>query len=367
MNDERYAPMIPQELIEETAQKQIDEWLTYPFVKRFVILPDVHAGYHMPIGGAALLDKGIISPSAVGYDIGCGMCCAVTDIDADTVYPEREPIFREITSRIPTGFDFRKKGLDYKEFRSASGDRKLDKKVKERLYVQLGTLGGGNHFIELGPDRDNKLCITIHSGSRNPGHSIGGYYMKLSKDEDTELPTGFLNLNRDTGRAYRQDMDFILQYALDNRLMMIETVKEILGITDRNIKTFINENHNHAETRGDGVLHRKGATPAEKGQLGVIPGNMRDGVYITEGLGNEEFLSSASHGAGRIMGRKEAKKKLSLDRFKKHMEGIVSFADRARLDESPDAYKDIAEVLSYQEGIVIKTINSVRPFLNIKG
>ncbi len=128
----------------------------------------------------------------------------------------------------------------------------------------------------------------------------------------------------------------------------------------------INENHNHAVVTDEGVLHRKGATPAELDQPGIIPANMKDGVYITRGLGNREYLSSASHGCGRRMGRNQAKKQLDLDNFRRQMKDVVSIADRSTLDEAPDAYKSIEEVLAMQEGIVIDVTDFVRPLINIK-
>ncbi|MGE4497870.1 MAG: RtcB family protein [Deferribacterales bacterium] len=365
--DNRLELLIPAEEIDGGAMSQILNFLKYPFVRKLAVMPDVHQGYHLPIGGVVLLDKGIISPSAVGYDIGCGMCCIITDIPAQEIKPHSEKIFREITARIPSGFEAHRHAGEYEKFRSASSDKELEKQVNEKLFHQLGTLGSGNHFIEIGEDMNRMLSLTLHSGSRNPGHSVGGYYMRLSKTEDKSLPEGFLDLTRDTGRAYLADMRFMLEYALANRLAMLETVKKILGIGRKNVKLFINENHNHAEIRGDGVLHRKGATPAEKGQAGVIPANMRDGVFITEGLGNERFLSSASHGAGRVLGRKEASKRLSLDRFVSDMKGITAFTDKARLEEAPQAYKNINRVMELQEGVVIRTLNRAKPFINVKG
>ena len=151
---------------------------------------------------------------------------------------------------------------------------------------------------------------------------------------------------------------------------MLRTVLALMNFGEQDISRImtgmINENHNHAAVTTDGVLHRKGATPADLGQLGIIPANMRDGVYITRGLGNQEYLSSASHGCGRRMGRKEAKRSLDLEEFKGQMAGIVSTSDKTTLDEAPGAYKDITSVIAYQEGIVIEVIDFVKPLINIK-
>ena len=193
--------------------------------------------------------------------------------------------------------------------------------------------------------------------------------MFLANNEDKTVPNGFLSMSHELGQAYLQDLLFCQQYALDNRKTMMKMVIEILGESWKELgPKMINENHNHAIPLEDGtVLHRKGATPADIGQLGVIPGNMRDGVYITEGLGNEEYLSSTSHGAGRKYGRNAAKKNLDLERFKKQMKGIIAKVDKNVLDEAPDAYKKLADVIERQEGIVMRTIDYVKPFINIKG
>jgi tRNA-splicing ligase RtcB len=266
------------------------------------------------------------------------------------------------------GFDSRRTPLDYKAFKSASGEKKLDKKVAGKLFTQLGTLGGGNHFIELGETMDGSLAVTVHSGSRNMGHSIASHHMHMAKVKDTDLPQGFLHLRGKYGREYLADMDFALDYALENRKLMMLAVLDVLGQPNALMGRMINENHNHAVVERDGsVLHRKGATPAEKGQFGVIPGNMRDGVYVTRGLGNREYLCSASHGAGRVMSRKAAKKKYSLKEFREAMAGITARVEPATMDEAPFAYKNLDEVIAMQEGIVIEVVDRTRPVINVKG
>jgi tRNA-splicing ligase RtcB len=262
--------------------------------------------------------------------------------------------------------------FDHKEYKSSCDDKNLDKKVNGRIWKQLGTLGGGNHFIELGKDQNDKFCVTIHSGSRNPGHTIAGYYMKKTRLIDKDLPKGFFHLNSEWGEMYLKDMSFMLEYALANRRHMIISILETVGFnfSEQNElqNNMINENHNHAIVQKDNkVLHRKGATSSLKGQLGVIPGNMRDGVYVVSGLENEKYLNSSSHGAGRKGSRTWAKKHLSLDKFEKDMEGIVAKVQKNTLDECPDAYKDINYVIKAQDGIVIDVINHIKPIINIKG
>ncbi len=303
----------------------------------------------------------------------CGMCCVVTDTPANTFNRrKREKIFNEIYKVVPVGLGIgRKYPLPYDEFKSASGNKDLNKKVNSKLYIQLSSLGSGNHFIELGENEDGFIVATIHSGSRNIGHSIAQYYMNKSKIEDKDLPNGFFRLDSDMGKAYKEDLDFALNYALYNRMFMMTDVLKVLGYKGLQIEDFlhgvINENHNHAIVRDDGVLHRKGATPAEKGTLGVIPGTMKSGVYITKGLGNEEFLCSASHGAGRKMSRTKAKKMIKLSDHKHWMEGIIAKVDKSTIDESHGAYKNLKKVIKAQEGIVIDVVDYVKPFINVKG
>lgn len=368
---EKLKLLLPMEEIEQGAQQQIYALLGHDFVKKLAIMPDVHMGYLMPIGGVGLFDN-VISPYAVGYDIGCGMCNIVTDTPYEDVSPQREIYYQDITRKIPLGFNGHsargKRQNNYKEFASAIGDAELDEKVNNKLNEQLGTLGSGNHFIEIGKSREGFLAITIHSGSRNIGHSIATAYIALAKENDTDLPKDFLHLNSALGQAYLKDMNFALEYALANRLHMMARILDIFNLSASLIKDVVNENHNHAEVlEGGMVLHRKGATPALKGQIGIIPGSMKTGVYITKGLGNEEFLSSASHGAGRKMSRKKAKEKLDLDVFEEEMKGIMAPVHRGTLDEAPGAYKDLHYVIGLQEGKVIDVIDHIKPKIVVKG
>lgn len=370
-NLEKLRTLIPMEEIEQSAQQQIYKNLELDFLKILAIMPDVHMGYTLPIGGVALLDN-VISPEYVGYDIGCGISNVVTDTPASMYHKkDKEEIFKKLYEIIPVGRTTRNTSLSYDKFKSAYGDKELNDRVNDRLYIQLGTLGGGNHFIEIGENKEGNICITIHSGSRNPGHSVATFYMRAAKEFDKDLPNGFLHLDGELGQAYLQDLNFMLQYALDNRkLMMIDTLK-ILGfapfIIEMCIKDMINENHNHAVVRYDGVLHRKGATPAEKDVLGVIPGTMKSGVYITKGLGNEEYLCSASHGAGRKFSRTKAKAKINLKDHEHWMKGIVAKVTKSTIDESHGAYKNLKNVIKAQEGIVIDVVDYIKPLINVKG
>jgi len=371
--DKRLRMLIPITDLEWSAQNQIYEALNLEFLLILAVMPDCHTGYSLPIGGVALLDS-VISPAYVGYDIGCGMCFVLTGIKASEFFKRSKrkiQMFESIYDIIPVGFNSRDKSLDYKKFPNASGWQELADKVNDKLYIQLGTLGGGNHFIEIGENIEGYVTITVHSGSRNIGHSIASYYMKLSNIVDVHFPKGFLDLKSECGQQYLQDMNFALDYALENRKIMMENVLKLFGYNNKEIneliRNMVNENHNHAIVDKNEVLHRKGATPAEIGQIGIIPGSMKTGVYVTEGLGNPHYLCSASHGAGRKMSRKQAKEKVTMERFKSQMDGIVAKVTHETKDEAPDAYKDLHNVIKEQEGIVIKTIDYAKPLINVKG
>lgn len=377
LNNNKLVSLIPLSELEDEAISQIENCLQKPFLIKLAVMPDCHAGYDLPIGGVALLD-GVISPSYVGFDIGCGVSHYHLDRRASSITKkEYEDIYREIKEKIPHGEGKERvhsADIGYTFPNASNGPKEYVDRIREKLDFQCGTLGGGNHFLELGESTETgNLCVTIHSGSRNPGHTVCTHYMKLAKEINTGLPDGFLKLNSDLGQAYLIDMVYMLEFALDNRKRMMRDVLLILNcgsIEERlnNPIDFINLNHNHAVVNHDGtVLHRKGATPAGARQLGIIPGNMRDGVAITEGLGNQEYLLSASHGAGRKMSRSKAFQNLDLEKFKEEMNGIISSTDVNILDESPSAYKDFDHVLSLQEGKVINIIDRVKPIINIKG
>lgn len=354
MQNDKLKLTIPWNEIESGAQDQINVALELPFLKTLAIMPDVHQGYSLPIGGVALLD-GMISPAFVGVDIGCGMCAMITDIEYGILDPNS--VRADIEKRIPVGFNQRNENLEYANFKCQLMDRGLVQKINAKIKNQLGTLGGGNHFIEIGSTRKGYVAVVIHSGSRGAG--------KLTADFFTGMDEQFHAIDSEIGSEYFKAMTFMTQYALDNRMAMMEEVADALGIVAASTQ-LINENHNFASIETDGILHRKGATPAELGQLGVIPGNMRDGTYITKGLGNEEFLCCASHGAGRRMSRGAARRSLDQTEFESQMVG-VSCETKKRIDESPGAYKDIDEVIKAQDGILIDVVDHITPKIVVKG
>lgn len=373
---DKLALTVPAEEIEPKAMEQIEAALKMTYLKRLAIMPDVHAGYDLPIGGVALLD-GHIWPGAVGYDIGCGMCHVNTGREMNDLLPDvlyfgtpadhdksaLKRIQVRLNKMVPVGhFERQRSTTKFDKFPNASRYGVVADAVRYKASMQLGTLGGGNHFIEIGVNKDGIVGVTIHSGSRRPGWLIGDFYMRMT---DGPVP-----LSSKMGQAYVKDMKWALDFALANRAHMMRCCLQAMGLgkdADKLMETMVNENHNHAEVTKSGVLHRKGATPAKEGQLGIIPANMKDGVWITRGLGNTEFLSSASHGAGRAMSRKDARKLLDVDEFANQMEGIVSPVLGSLLDEAPGAYKDIHSVIAAQDGILVDVVDHFKPVFVMKG
>lgn len=391
------------EILEPEALEQFNTAMSLPCNIAGALMPDAHTGYTLPIGAVIKSDK-IIFPAYVGYDIGCGMCAVKLDITLDAL--DLHAIKEAILQNIPIGHHKQKEAQSYDDLPHCSDFAKtvLDSVGK----YQLGTLGGGNHFIELGVGSDKKVWIVIHSGSRGFGKIVAEHYMKLActKSIDTKklendfevrntnfkehnpqkfeeakekfiekelekyLKTnleghyGFM-IDSNEGLEYIKDMNCALEFALKNRKMMIGKIKEILGNPKELL--FINKNHNHAIIDGNGfVLHRKGATGAQLGEYGVIPGNMKDGSFVVVGKGCEEALCSSSHGAGRVLSRTQAKKTLSLDEFHNDMVNIVTNHNDETIDEAPKAYKNIYEVMELQKDLV-DVLEHIRPILNIKG
>ena len=396
------------EVLEDSALKQFNEAMALDCNVQGALMPDAHTGYTLPIG-AVVKSKDMVFPAYVGYDIGCGMCAVKLDITKEDI--DLEKLKEHILSTIPIGSCRHNTPIKLNQDISKVSNV-LASHIKPTAEYQVGTLGGGNHFIEVGESEiDNKLWIVIHSGSRGLGHEVASHYMDLALFEsiNTEYlkgefakgkevfkeknPSGYrtaedkyvqtqlkkqvknkeghynFDINSELGKQYLIDMEFCLQYALDNRKTMIARIYEGIfaqKVCKMDMEHFINRNHNHAELKDGYVIHRKGATHAENGMMGVIPGNMKDGSFIVRGLGNKDSMCSSSHGAGRVLSRSQAKKTLNVDEFKKETDKIVNNHSIDTIDESPKAYKDIFEVMKLQEDLV-EVIDRCIPILNIKG
>ena len=361
------------EVLESGAIDQFVNCMSLPDVVQGALMPDAHTGYVMPIG-AVVATKGTIYPSFVGYDIGCGMSATKLNIGGDVLRAYAKQIYTAIQGEVPVGFS---KNTNEQITEAATWQGTLDVKHSEMIKdfvgygpMCLGTLGGGNHFIEIGEDEAGMGWIIIHSGSRSVGQKIAEHYMKIAADGGKAEEAHALGTNTIEGVRYIADMEYGLQFALKNRqLMTHRVIRAISGVIGRRVisSEFINRNHNHAELRDGRWIHRKGATHAEEGMMGVIPGNMRDGCFIVRGLGNPDSLYSSSHGAGRVLSRRKAKEQITLEQFEESMKGVwAATVGQGTIDESPFAYKDIFKVMELQEDLV-DIVHYVKPIINVKG
>jgi tRNA-splicing ligase RtcB len=376
--------------MEEGALEQAKNLANLPFAfKHIAIMPDTHQGFGMPIGGV-LATKDVIIPNAVGVDIGCGMCAvktSLTEIDKETL----KKIMGEIRKVIPVRFNKHKEAQEGILTPKLWFEQSLKKEAK--IFIQeydnaeksLGTLGGGNHFIEIQKGSDGYIWIMIHSGSRNLGKQVADYYnnkaIKLNNKwfSVTQKELNFLPIRSDCGQAYIREMNYCVEYALANRKLMMDRIKEIFikEIHKQNSNVFFNEMiniaHNYASLEshfGENVwVHRKGATLATKDTIGIIPGSQGTKSYIVKGLGNTESFMSCSHGAGRKMGRNEAIKTLNLEEEVKRLDdmGVIhAIRGQKDLDEAPGSYKDIDIVMENQKDLV-EVLVELTPLAVIKG
>ena len=373
--------------VEESAMRQIENLTTLPFLfHHLAIMPDVHAGMGMPIGGV-LACKDAVIPNAVGVDIGCGMCAVKTNWKIENITTDvlRKKIMRGIRKRIPLGMDHHKEPQD-EAYLPTGHDIDKTVIVKQRqisITKEVGTLGGGNHFIELQKDEKGTLWIMIHSGSRNLGARVGEHYNNIARNLNEkwhsvvkpELRLSFLPRGTKEFEMYWNEMRFCIDFALCNRRLMMQRIEEVIADTLPGIEfePMINIAHNYAAFEQhygeDVIVHRKGATLAREGIVGIIPGSQGTASYIVEGLGNPESFCSCSHGAGRVLSRTAAVKTLDMAAEVAQLEakGIVhAIRSQNDMQEASGAYKDIETVIKNELDLVkIKT--RLLPIAVIKG
>lgn len=373
--------------VEKSAMRQIENLTTLPFLfHHLAIMPDVHTGMGMPIGGV-LACKDAVIPNAVGVDIGCGMCAVktnwkVADIPTDVL---RKQIMRGIRKRIPLGMDHHKEAQDEKYLPTGHDIDKMEivKRRQEYITKEVGTLGGGNHFIELQKDETGTLWIMIHSGSRNLGKLVGDYYNEKAKKLNErwysvvspDIRLSFLPLRTDEFNAYWQEMKYCVDFALCNRKLMMKRIEEVIkdAIPEIGFEPMINIAHNYAAWERhygqDVIVHRKGATLAREGVIGIIPGSQGTASYIVEGLGNPESFCSCSHGAGRTLSRTAAIRDLNLKEEVERLDalGIIhAIRNQNDMQEASGAYKDIETVIA-NEADLVKVKTRLLPVAVIKG
>jgi len=351
-----------------------------PFIHSHVaLMPDTHQGYGMPIGGVIACKNAII-PNAVGVDIGCGMRAMRTNL---TELPDIKTIMGRIREAIPVGFDHHKEKQEWGFWSEAPTYIPVIKQEFQSAQYQLGTLGGGNHFIEIQKGSDGFIWFMLHSGSRNFGYKIAKEYnqkaQELCRKWYSNIPEykgedglAFLPIDSHEGKEYIEAMNYALRFAEANRARMMYAIILCLGVNECENSDIYDIHHNYAvlEHHGNQNLwvHRKGATLAREGVTGIIPGSQGTASYIVEGLGNPKSFNSCSHGAGRKMGRNEARKTLSLEAEKKRLDdlGIIHAVRNVQdLDESAGAYKDIDTVMKEQTDLV-KVKIELKPLAVIK-
>ncbi|BCJ94462.1 RNA-splicing ligase RtcB [Anaerocolumna cellulosilytica] len=384
------------EVLEETARKQIQTLCNQEFIKesKIRIMPDVHAGAGCTIGTTMTITDKIV-PNLVGVDIGCGM----ETIRIKNKHLELEKLDKLIYERIPSGFGIRETPHKYNEEIDLNQLRCLQtgKLNINRAQKSLGTLGGGNHFIEVNKDEEGNMYLIIHSGSRHLGLEIATFYQEeayrslhgnsqadiaqlieeykqagrekeieqavesMKKELHMDIPKPLSYATGQLFEDYIHDMKIIQQFAMLNRkAMMCELIKGMKLKVEEEFTTI----HNYIDT--EQMILRKGAVSAKAGEQILIPINMRDGSLICIGKGNEEWNFSAPHGAGRLMSRSAAKNSFTVSEFKKVMKGIyTSSVNKETLDECPMAYKSMEDILSNIKETV-ELVKVIKPIYNFK-
>lgn len=378
---------LPPSEIEPAALQQLRKAAGHPEVGPAVaVMPDCHVGFGVTIGCVFPTVDAVV-PNAVGVDIGCGMCAVNTGVTLD---PRRmnKTFWRKWTAQVqrdvPTGFGAHKSAQDLGELDRPLRATSLQKLLADKAKYQIGTLGGGNHFMEAQVDQDGLIWLMVHSGSRHTGLRIADFYNRaaIASSEQRDLPVGgdlaSLRVDEQSGQDYLADMEWATNFALENRLRMIEALIEAFadqvdrfkvkeGVGDVSV---INIHHNFARLEEhDGrpvIVHRKGATSAEVGQIGIIPGSMGAPSYIVRGKGNELSFNSCAHGAGRKMSRKAARNAVTQSSFEASLKGTYSQPSMGYADEAPQAYKNIEIVISRQSDLV-DVLHELRPIITIKG
>jgi tRNA-splicing ligase RtcB (3'-phosphate/5'-hydroxy nucleic acid ligase) len=367
--------------VESSALDQLKNIAALPWVfKHVAVMPDVHFGKGATVGSVIAM-KDAVAPAAVGVDIGCGMAAVRTSLTASDLPDSLALLRHRVEGAIPVGFASHDRVVKYAEkHRLWKEFRQLTDKVHDKLATarkQMGTLGGGNHFIELCLDTEQGVWLMLHSGSRNIGKTLADIHIGRARKltHNAKLPDRDLAVflaGTPEMDAYRRDLFWAQRYARANRDVMLALYKDVM------VKMFpqvrfdepITCHHNYVAEEvhfGEEVLvTRKGAISAREGELGIIPGSMGTRSYIVRGRGNPEAFCSASHGAGRRMSRGKAKKHFSVADLRTQTEGVECRKDHAVLDEIPGAYKDIDQVMQHQQDLV-EVVAELKQVMCVKG
>jgi tRNA-splicing ligase RtcB (3'-phosphate/5'-hydroxy nucleic acid ligase) len=382
MNDTKETPLrIWAKRMDKDCQAMLDRLARWGrLAGPIAVMPDIHKASDVCVG-TVLATRDCVLPTAVGEDLGCGMLCHAFDFDARQIErPDLQRIVDKGMELIPTG---RKTHREAQTLPEQLRCRGLSSSTLEHQKGWLGarhtgTLGGGNHFIELQRDTAGRMWLTIHSGSRGIGSAIAAHHAKVAAALDSErsAPLRALQCGTPEESAFWNDFDWAVDFATENRLRMAERIIEVieseLGIALKTVERFdVPHNVIRRELQNDGatlVIHRKGAMPAQKGMRGIIPGSMGTASYIVEGQGDPQSYSSCSHGAGRILSRKEARRKFRVSDVERQMKHVVFPKHLAAdlVEELPQAYKDIREVLDLQRELA-KPVLRLEPLAVMKG
>ena len=383
--------------VEPAARDQLSRAARMPFIfKHVAVMPDVHVGIGATVG-SVIPTKGAVIPAAVGVDIGCGMMAARTSLHAADLPDNLEGIRSAIEQAVPHGRDVgrgkRDKGswgdpppeivaawmMLAERFKRIAA--KYPKLEKTNNLVHLGTLGTGNHFIELCLDEEDRVWVMLHSGSRGVGNAIGSFFIELAKQDARRW---HLNLPDENLAYFPEGTEHFDDYveavgwaqdfaALNRRMMMTNTIRAIRSVIAKPFEAeleAINCHHNYVQREhhfGENVLvTRKGAVRAAEGVMGIIPGSMGAKSFIVRGRGNKESFESCSHGAGRVMSRTEAKKRFTLDDHVRATEGVECRKDAGVIDETPAAYKPIEKVMAAQADLV-EIVHTLKQVVCVKG
>ena len=388
--------------VDQTATTQLYQTARMPFIfKHLAVLPDVHAGMGSTVG-SVIPTKGAVIPAAVGVDIGCGMKAVQLDLTADDLPDSLAKLRSTIEGQVPHGRNDGTlndvgswRGKYPEKVEREFGSLKLDLDLmlhkhpklagavppRDQAINMLGTLGTGNHFIELCLDEADNVWIMLHSGSRGIGNRIGTYFISRAKEEmerwHITLPNkdlAYLPEGTDLFHDYWTALTWAQKYAKINRDLMMENVSDAVnrcfGRQIEHTDVAVDCHHNYATRENhfgtNIIVTRKGAVCARQGMLGIIPGSMGTKSYIVRGLGNPDSFTSCSHGAGRVMSRTEARKSITVEQHIKDTEGVECRKDAGVVDESPRAYKDLDKVMDAQKDLV-EIVHNLKAAICVKG
>ncbi|GAA2510104.1 MULTISPECIES: RtcB family protein [Actinomycetes] len=376
--------------VEEGALRQLQNVATLPWIKGLAVMPDVHYGKGATVGSVIAM-RGAVCPAAVGVDIGCGMSAVKTSLTANDLPGDLSRLRSKIEQAIPVGRGMHDDPIEPGGFHGLATSGwdafwgRFDSVAEAvhfrqgRATKQMGTLGSGNHMIELCLDESNSVWLMLHSGSRNIGKELAEHHIGVAQ----KLPHNQGLVDRDLAvfvadtpqmAAYRNDLFWAQEYAKYNRTLMMALLKDVVRKEFKKAKPLfepeISCHHNYvAEERYDGMdllVTRKGAIRAGSGEFGIIPGSMGTSSYIVKGLGNEKAFNSASHGAGRRMSRNAAKRHFTIKDLEEQTRGVECRKDSGVLDEIPGAYKNIDQVMKQQQDLV-EVVAKLKQFVCVKG